>query len=309
MLDLYKLELFLQVVAEGSFSAAAARLLMSQSGVSQHIQELERSLGVTLFVRSPRGVQLTVAGQTLLGYAERMTALAAEAEAAVTDVSKLSTGQVAVGATPGVSIYILAEWVQSFQQRHTNLTVYMQTEITPNIVELLLAGQLDLGMVEGELTALQASKLGVHPLEPIPHFVVVGRQHPFWMRERVALEELDEQVMVVRQRGSQTRIWLEATLAAHGIMPQIGAEFDNVESMKRVVMGGKALTILPAYVVQDDAALGLLRAIPLQDEALQRILKLIWDKRRHFSPVARALLRHLSSRFPALLELRASHIA
>jgi DNA-binding transcriptional LysR family regulator len=299
MLNLYKLDIFLQVVDAGSFSAAAERLLMTQPGVSQHIQDLERTLGVKLLTRSSRGVCLTDAGKTLAGYARRIATLAAEAEAAVTDVANVAAGEVALGATPGVSVYVLAECVQGFRSRHPKLTVHVQTDITPHIVEMLLVQKLDIGVVEGELAAQKS--LAHHVLEAVDHFVVVGRKHPFWERPALSLADLAGQTLITRQRASQTRIWLEEILAQQAIDLRIGAEFDNVESIKRAVMAGTALTILPGYAVTDDVQLGLLRALPVQDHSLQRTIKLLWDTRRPFTPVTRAFLRHLAIRFPALI--------
>jgi DNA-binding transcriptional LysR family regulator len=63
------------------------------------------------------------------------------------------------------------------------------------------------------------------------------------------------------------------------------------------------LTLLPDYVVRDDVALGRLRCLQIEDSPLQRTLKLVWDKRRYFSPVTRSFLRHLTVRFPALASL------
>jgi DNA-binding transcriptional LysR family regulator len=303
MLDLYKLEIFVRVVEEGSFSAAAARLLMTQSGVSQHIQDLERSLGTPLFARSSRGVRLTPAGKTLVDYTLRIMTLVAEAETAVTDVQHLAAGRVEVGATPGASVYVLAEWVQSFAVRYPNLTVQMQTEITPRIVDGLIASRLDVGFVEGELAPSLEARLEVRVLEVLEQFVVVGRKHPFWNCDQIELAELDNQRFIMRQPESQTRIWLDAQLAAQGVRPRVAAEFDALESIKRAVIAAPtqpALTILPAYAVEDEVAFGQLRALPIKDRPLQRSLKLIWCKRRHFSPVTRSFLRHLVARFPAL---------
>lgn len=83
MLNLYKLEIFATVVQTGSFSAAAERLLMTQPAVSQHIQDLEASLGARLFQRGRRGVTLTPAGETLHSYTQEILRLLAEAENAV----------------------------------------------------------------------------------------------------------------------------------------------------------------------------------------------------------------------------------
>jgi DNA-binding transcriptional LysR family regulator len=303
MLNLYKLEIFTQVVEAGSFSAAAERLLMSQSGVSQHIQDLERSLGVRLLTRTPRGVQLTTPGKTLYDYAQRITLLASEAEAAVMDVAQLAAGEVQIGATPGVSVYILALWVQSFGMRYPQLTVNVQTDITPHIVEMLLAQRLEIGIVEGELNLPPTTPIAAHALETVEHFVVVGRKHPFWTLDSITLDDLAGHTLITRQRESQTRIWLDQVLAENGIRVRIGAEFDNVESIKRAVMAGTALAILPEYAVADEKELGVLHALPIAGNPLQRVIKLLWDKRRPLGPVARSFLRHLAARFPALNEV------
>ena len=303
MLNLYKLDIFTQVVEAGSFSKAAERLLMSQSGVSQHIQDLERSLGVKLLTRTSRGVRLTEAGKTLLDYAQRIAMLATEAEAAVTDVAQLSAGELLLGATPGVSIYVLAVWVQSFGLRYPRLTVNVQTDITPRIIEMVLAQRLEIGIVEGELMLPPNTPLVTHELESVEHFVVVGRKHPFWALAGITLDDLAGHTLITRQRESQTRIWLDEILAENGIRVRIGAEFDNVESIKRAVMAGTALAILPGYVVADELEMGMLRALPIAGNPLQRVIKLLWDKRRPWGPVARSFLRHLTTRFPALDEV------
>ncbi len=109
MLDLHKLNIFAAVARTGSFSAAAEQLLLSQPAVSQHVHDLEAGLGTRLFERGRRGVMLTPAGAQLYDYAQAIFRLVAEAESAVTDVANLAAGQLAVGATPGVSVYLLPE--------------------------------------------------------------------------------------------------------------------------------------------------------------------------------------------------------
>lgn len=219
------------------------------------------------------------------------------------DLSQLAAGEVLVGATPGVGVYVLALWVQSFRLRYPQLTVSVQTDITPRIVEMLLTQRLELGIVEGELNLPSNTPLAAHELESVEHFAVVGRKHSFWTRESITLDDMAGQTLITRQRESQTRIWLDQVLAENGIRVRIGAEFDNVESIKRAVMAGTALAILPDYVVADEKEMGMLHALPIAGNPLQRVIKLLWDKRRPFGPVARSFLRHLSARFPALGEV------
>ena len=116
MIDLNKLHVFNVVAQAGSFSAAADRLYITQSAVSQHIKELETGLGRQLFQRGRRGVRLTPHGEILQRYARDIFALVARAEAALTDVAHLSEGRVSIGATPGVAVYLAPEWIQRFRR-------------------------------------------------------------------------------------------------------------------------------------------------------------------------------------------------
>lgn len=302
MLSLYKLEIFAIVVQSGSFSAAADRLLLTQPAVSQHIQDLEAALGARLFERGRRGVTLTPTGETLHSYTQSILHLVAEAESAVTDVSQLAEGRVLVAATPGLSVYFLPDWVQAFHTRFPNLKVSVQTSITPQIVADLQRGKIDIGLIEGELDAIDATGISVLDLEVVEQFVVVGRKHPWWQREMVTCDDLKGQNFVMRPRNSQTRTWLDRRFQSVNTVVQVVAEFDNVESIKRAVDKGMGITILPAYATAAEVENGILRSLPIEGSPLQRTLKLIWNGENFFSPVTRAFLRHLGQHFPVLVE-------
>jgi LysR family transcriptional regulator, low CO2-responsive transcriptional regulator len=304
MLNLYKLEIFAIVVETGSFSAAGERLLMTQPAVSQHIQDLEASLGSRLFTRGRRGVRLTPAGETLHDYTRSILHMVAEAENAVTDVTQLASGQISVAATPGVSVYRLPDWIQAFRAQYPNLSVSVQTSITPQIVADLRDRQIDLGLIEGELDGNDWTRLGVLELEVDEQFVIVGPRHPWWDRDGVKCDDLNGQNFIMRQRNSQTRIWLDDRLAAARIQAQVAAEFDNVESIKRAVAKGVGITILPKYAVTSELEIGMLHALPIEGSPMQRTLKLVWNTDVFFSPVTRTFLRFLGQYLPALAQMQ-----
>lgn len=296
MLDLYKLDIFTRVVAAGSLSKAAEQLHMTQSGVSQHIRALEDSLGTELFVRGRRGVELTPAGQRLLAYCEGIFRLVAEAELAVTNVAGLRDGQLLIGVTPGVSAYLLPEWVQMFRQRYPNLAVSAQTGTTFAIVNELRSGGLDLGAIEGELDHT-ITDVQQQSLREFDQYVVVGRRHPWWGRSEVHLSELAYQPMIMRQASSQTRVWLDQALREQSLTPRIIAELDNLESIKRMVMIGTGLTILPLYAITAEQEVGALHPIPIQGRPLRRTLRLLWRATRPLSPVAYAFRQLLMAHY------------
>jgi DNA-binding transcriptional LysR family regulator len=304
MLDLNKLHVFNVVAQAGSFSAAAERLYITQSAVSQQIKELETGLGRQLFQRGRRGVRLTPHGEILQRYARDIFALAARAEAALTDVGHLSQGRVSIGATPGVAVYLAPEWIQRFRERYPQLTVALQTGVTAQIVPDVLSGRLDMGLIEGEIEAFAGqARLAWRPLAEMEQWVVVGASHPWAGRDSLRLEELTGQPMIMRPPGSQTRAWLDGALRARGVAPVVATEFDNLESMKRSAAQGTCLTVLPEYVVRAEVAAGTLAALPVEGRPLARTLKLVWAADAPFSPVARAFLAELGVEFPTLRPL------
>jgi len=302
MLSLYKLEIFAAVVQEGSFSGAASRLYMTQPAVSQHIQDLEASLGTKLFDRRRRGVHLTAAGETLHDYTRKILRLVSEAQAAVTNVEHLAEGSLTLSATPGVSTYLLPQWISDFRARFPNLAASMRSDITPQVVADVLSRQADLGFVEGELNAAQDA-IQARILTEIRHFVIVGPQHPWFERETISIAQLQDQPFITRQPGSRTRVWLDGILHKRGVKPRIVGEFDNPETIKQSVMANIGLAILPDYVVRRELEAGLLQGLIVDDCDLRRHIKLIWDGRQAISPIARAFVAYLAVPFPNLVGL------
>ncbi|MCS6870529.1 MAG: LysR family transcriptional regulator [Anaerolineae bacterium] len=303
MLDLYKLRIFMAVAQEGSFRGAAERLYITQSAISQHIKDLETSLGRQLFERGWRGVTLTTHGELLQSYAQRIFELVAEAENALTNLENLPEGKLTIGATPGVGIYLAPDWIGRFRSRYAQFSVTLQTGVTAQVISDILAQRLELGFVEGELDSYQNPRLGICVLQEVPQMVIVGTKHAWWDAKSVCLEQLRDQPFIVRPPNSQSRIWLEQTLRAHGIEPHISAEFDNIESTKRAVAAGVCITILPHYVVQNEVGQGTLRALPIEGNPLRRTLKLVWDQSAHFTPIGRAFLDMLRADYPSIAEV------
>lgn len=303
MLSLYKLELFDTVAAEGSFSKAAERMSLTQPAVSQHIRDLEASLGAELFRRDYRGVTLTPAGETLLDYTRCILRLVADAEAAVANLESLSTGKLHIGATPGAGVYLLPEWIPSFNARYPQLSVSLRTDTTDVIASELLAQHLDLGFVEGEIEI--HLPLTAMVLREIQLYVVVGREHTWWERSSISISQLDGHPFITRTLGSHTRAWVDRLLEKYGVRPQIIADFDNPDAIRTAVASGAGVTILPDWSVQDVEG-ERFRLLAIEEEDLKRTLKLVWNEETPMQPVSRAFLSQLAERFPQLTRIVAS---
>jgi len=297
MLSLYKLEVFNTVAAEGSFSRAAKRLLLTQPAVSQHIRDLESALGQQLFARGNRGVTLTPAGELLLDYTRCILRMLSEAENALTAFNVHSSGPLTIGATPGVGVYLLPGWIQQFRRRYPEIKAVLRTGSTSQIADEVRDGRLDFGLIEGEL--FPDPPLQVLPFQNIELRLIVSEGHPLARLPTVAITDLDRQAFIARPISSHTRQWTDQLFAQNGVTPEVVAEFDNPEAILQAVAAGLGVSLLPEWTLPPGSS-GILRAIPVAGASLQRTLKLLWNDILPFRPPSQAFLSHLVELYPVL---------
>ncbi len=302
MLNLYKLHIFVRVADEGSLSAAAATLYMAHASVSQHVKELEQSLGVQLFQRGRRGVTLTEEGQRLYEHAQAILRLAARAESELTDVHNVTSGKLTMCGTPGVTAFLFPAWLQHFRQEYAHVEVTLNTGTTADVTYWVRHGTCDMGFTEGEPAA--NTRIAATPIQDVPQFVIIGPKHPWWGRSSVQLADLNNQSVVARQPNSQSRAWLDQVMAQHNIQVDVVAAFDAIEPIKRSVsISDKCFTILPRYAVQTEIEVNQLGSLPVADSDLSRQLWLVRPQGMPPTPFARAFLGTLEGRFVGLAGL------
>jgi LysR family transcriptional regulator, transcriptional activator of the cysJI operon len=300
MLNLYKLEIFNAVAAEGSFSKAADRLLLSQPAVSQHIRDLENSLQATLFIRGSRGVRLTPAGEILLEHTRLILNKLAEAESAISQLKKFENVSLYIGATPGVGTNLLPGWIQEYKSRYPSARITLRTDTTSTIAQEILAKRLEAGFVEGELESSPPIQ-SLH-LRDIKMYVMTARDHPWAGRESIPLSALDGAPFIARPKGSHTRAWIDKVFLTHTITPDFVAEFDRPEAIIAAVASGLGVTILPEWGLDHSAERQLVH-LRIEGLSLKRTLKLVWSEDFPPKPAVRTFLQLLAGEFPQLAEL------
>jgi DNA-binding transcriptional LysR family regulator len=292
MITLHKLRVFRAVYELGSLNKAAQALYLAQSVVSQHIQDLENAYGVPLFQRTPRGVTATEAGNVLYRCAAQVLALLTEAEQAIAQLDAASQRQLNVAATPGVSVYLLPEWLQAFQHSYPNITVNLQTALTSDILRAVRQHRYDLGFYEGGLDDPLHEDLRRVRIRTVSYHIVVSRAHPWRERAAVTLAELAAQPFINRPSTSRTRQWLDAVLG-HASLRNT-AELDSPGAIKYALLSGMGTAALPDYAVQREVERGELIQLTLSGYDLTRPLWMVWDQRQPTSLVQRAFMRTIS---------------
>ncbi len=151
-MNLNHLAIFHAVAQEKSVTAASRRLLISQPAISKQLRQFEKTLGVTLFDRQPRGVRPTEAGEVLASYAARLFSLAGEARHAIDELRGLRRGRLRVGASTTIGIYLLPEIFVRFRAAHPAIHLELQIASSEVLAERLINGSLDIAFTEGAIT-------------------------------------------------------------------------------------------------------------------------------------------------------------
>lgn len=190
MINLWQLQVFLEVAEMGSFSAAAVRLHLTQPGVSQQIRALETHLNAKLFVRRGHGVELTTAGVDLVDPARRLIHLSETTERAVMSGRGEVSGRVRLGCTVTSAPYIIGSWLYEFRAKHPEISVQLEHNEPGPMLGALRAQELDGGFVLGRM---RGRGLMHHKVIEDPITLIVPLNHAWTSPTELGKAELELQ--------------------------------------------------------------------------------------------------------------------
>lgn len=227
------------LVAEGRSFTAAARLAgLSQPTLSEQVRALETQHGVRLFERRGRGVQLTDLGQSLFAVTSRLFALEAEAEALLQGAQALTRGHLRISAD---SAYHVIPVMADLRKRHAGITFSLKIGNSAEVLKHLLDFEADIAV-----TAKQTSDPRLHSVKfRSDHLIAfVPKGHPWTARRQIALPDLANRDMVLRERGSITREVMEQALAQANITPHAITEVETREGVREAVAAGFGIGVV-----------------------------------------------------------------
>jgi DNA-binding transcriptional LysR family regulator len=285
--SLREIRLFVAVYEEQSFTAAAVREHATQSGVSQHIKNLEDRLGVQLLDRQ-KGVRPTPAGSAY--YLRCLEVLKAHALARRTldEFSAGLSGEVVVGLMPTMTRSIVAPAVQAFGARHPNVHVRIVEAYSAVLTNALRAGELDFAIVPrpgGGGAGIRATLFA-----QTPEFLVSAPGGPLVHGAPVRLADLQGLRLVVPGTANARRPLLEQYFASHGVAVAARLEFDTMLGTLDLVARSDWRAVLPGVFVSRDVASGAFTLNPLANPPLLLDLVLIEPERQPLSAAAGAFL-------------------
>jgi len=290
LLDLVKLQTFVAIVQEGSFTKAAGRLNLTQPTVSGQIALLEKQVGAPLFIRQPRQLRLTEAGQVLLDYAERMLALNVEAVQSALEAAGLAQRTLRLGVGHTLATYLLPDLLRRLRQRQPDLELRLQIGNTADLLTATADGQVDLALVG---SPAKHPQLQITPFMEDKLVVILNPDDPWRDRAGVTLADLRERTLITRESGSALHASVRDLLGADHLNSSKVIVLGETEAIKRSVEAGLGVALVQGIAIRREAAQGLLATLPLLDAPTERKYNIAQRLDHPPSPVMQLLLELL----------------
>jgi DNA-binding transcriptional LysR family regulator len=283
--DLHDLQAFVAVAERASFRQAAADLFLSQSALSRRIDKLEESLGVKLFERTTRRVQLTNVGQTFLVNVRTALDGLEDAVLGVADLAAHRTGSVTLACVPSAVWHFLPDVLARFSERFPRIRVRVHDESAQDVLNLVLAGVADFGI---NFTGAENPEIEFAPIYVESYVLAMRSSHPLAGRKELSWKETMNERYISVATSSGNRTVIDAALAGVEKHPVILCEVNHVSGVLALVEAGMGVAAVPGLSVlpgRQDTIVG----VPLVNPAIHRTLGLIAKRNHTMAPAARTL--------------------
>lgn len=260
--SLKQIEVFLETAHTHNLSKAAQNLAMSQSAASESLKTLENQFDVALFDRIGKRLQLNRFGKSIQQEAELLMAHARNLENALLKHSDM--GSIKVGATLSIGNYLAINILSEYRRRFADAEVSLEVANTTQIAEKILNYELDLGLIEGEVSN---PDLEVEIWREDELVVFCAPEHPMASKVELSDQDLLAAQWVLREHGSGTRQAFEYAMHGLNTKLQVNLELQHTEAIKRAVQANMGLGCLSRVTLDDAIEQGLLTplAVPHRD--------------------------------------------
>lgn len=250
-IELRQLKTFCTIAETGSFTRAAEELGYAQSSITAQIQALEEELETKLFERLGRNITLSKSGQKLLIYARQIINLSSEAKEIIKGTS--TKGTLTIGAPESLCVYRLPGILGEFRRRHPDVEIVIRTGACSDIFSWLKNNDIDISFIIGR--ELSLPHLIIESLISEPVVVLSGPDHPLTKKGSVTPHDINGEHLILTDKGSTNscyRAIFEEILIEAGVQPKAILEYGSVEAIKKCVVSGLGITVLPLIAVKDE---------------------------------------------------------
>lgn len=281
-MEIRHLKTFMKVAHLLNFNQAAKALNCSQSTVSAQIKLLEEELDVLLFDRLGKKIALTDAGGKLIRYARKMIDIEKETFSEIAGNGE-PVGDISIRAPQSVGTYLIPEVLEIFRRSYPGAGFNIETCSIVSLKDELRSGIVDLAFLLADQAAVKGFQTEVLRIEPL--VLIAGPGHSLALKNKIRIQDLTGETIILPKHDCGYKMVFEKMLEEQNIKTASKMEFNSVEAVKRCVMKGIGISIIPRLSVRDEIKAGNLAVLPLTDEILETCVLMIWHKNKWLSPI------------------------
>ena len=254
--------IFYAVAKAGNISRAAKELFISQPAISKSISKLEESLGVTLFTRGSRGVQLTAEGQVLFNHVSNAFDTLNRGENELKRIRNFNIGQIKIGVSNTLCKYLLLPYLKGFVEEYPHVKIMIEGQDTARTISMLELQQLDVGLIAEPKNKKNLSFLPV--LDIVDAFVCTKAYYDnLKLREGDDVDIFEAGTILLLDRNNMTRNYIDSYFAEQGIEPKQVLEATTMDLLIEFAKTGLGIGCVIKEFVKDELENGSLIEIPL----------------------------------------------
>ncbi len=296
-MDLRQLEIIRAIADTGSFTAAGAKLHVSQSAISRQILLLEDELGEPVFHRIGRRIRITPAGESLLQLSHRVFQDLEDTVSAISDKQESLNGTMRLVGGMTVCLYVFPALLAEMRRIHPHLDLKITVGTAERSMAMLRSGGGDLGLIT---LPIDATDLVSVPVLEEELLLVTYPAHPLAKKKAITPADLSRQHFIVFETGSITRKLVEEFFAQERIKPEIVMETENVEIIKAMVRHGLGISIIPWQAAAAEVRTKQLFCSRIAGHALKRQTGWLYPKMSRLPRTVSEVIRVFDSVRPKL---------
>jgi DNA-binding transcriptional LysR family regulator len=287
-MELRHLRTIAAVARHRSLTKAGDELFLTQSAVSQQIRRLEEELGVAVFHRTSRRVELTAEGRVILGYAQRVLAEVDGLHSELEEITGLLSGQLRIGGVYPTGSYDLVAMLADFRAAHPGVAIHMVEDTQDDALAALRSDDLDCAFIAHDPDAL-GEEFAASLLWKDELVVALPLHHPFASEDRVTFDQLASEDLIAYRENSALRRRLERKMADRGLEPRNAFICTEMAAVRALASNGLGLAVMPRSVAEEPGPPIELR--PFAPERLTWPVALVWRAARRQSAAGKAFLK------------------
>lgn len=277
-MDFIYLKTFRQVALRQSFTRAAEELGYAQSSVTTQIQKLEKEYNVKLFERHGKTLRLTSSGEELLKIAVQIIELYDQSKE---KLAMQGGGTLSIGTIDSIASYFLPQVIQTIRESYPEMNIRLQADREDYILDQVKEGEFDIGLILGN--TLPEPTLNTIVIREEPLVLVSSPKNPLLQLNQLEINDLKHTDWFMAEASCNYRIMLEKVLRAHGIPFNVRLELGNPEAIKRCVMAGDGIALLPEMVVRDEIQRQELSVLPFAHSDIKLYMYLVIHPKKWIS--------------------------